>query len=291
MNRLVTSGCVLACAFICSFAYAGNAMRVQGAVEERAKEEKAVVKHKPGEERTFDGIQFVWIPAGEFTMGSPESEKGRGNDEGPVHMVRITKGFWLGRHEVTQAQYERVIGANPSHIKGGNRPVECVSWNDAVEFCRRLSSERSTTYRLPTEAEWEYACRAGTTASFYWGDCSDESVMKQYCWYDKNANEKYWTDPHADRAGTQPVGLKKPNALGLYDMSGNVWEWCSDWFSKEYYASSPRSDPTGPSGGMARVERGGGWGRDARHCRSADRPRRGPDYRDRYLGFRICRCE
>lgn len=263
----------------------------------------------PGEQRTFDGIEFVWIPPGTFEMGAPEAEldwaveqiasESEGKDEArsdleaefraQLHTVRITKGFWMGKYEVTQKEYKRVIGVNPSYYERRNQPVEGVSWEDATEFCRRLSAKSGANYRLPTEAEWEYACRAGTRTTFYWGNSSEEAVMKDYCWYDKNAREGNWSYPHAPEDGPQPVGLKKPNAWGLHDMLGNVWEWCSDWDSSEYYSKSPLEDPPGPSSGSLRILRGGAWYYYAVFCRSAHRNGRPPDDYSGNYGFRVVR--
>jgi formylglycine-generating enzyme required for sulfatase activity len=174
------------------------------------------------------GMKLNLIPPGEFAMGSPKSEPGRWDDE-TQHLVKITKPFYLSAHEVTQAQYEQVMGKNPSYfsVSGNGKgrvsgdtsqlPVERVSWNDAVEFCRKLSDEEGVEYRLPTEAEWEYACRAGTTTAYSFGN--DVAQLGEYAWYADNSENT----SHA-------VGEKKPNAWGLYDMHGNVWEWCQDWF-------------------------------------------------------------
>ncbi len=204
------------------------------------------------------GIHFVEIPAGEFSRGSLR--------------VRITKPFYLSIHEVTQEQYERVMGNNPSKFKGANLPVERVSWEDAVEFCRELSLKEGQTYRLPTEAEWEYTCRAGSMTAYCFGD--DASWLGQYAWYGPNSGWK-----------TNPVGKKRPNAWGLYDMHGNVWEWCQDWHGD--YPSEDVTDPTGPKEGSARVIRGGSWFNLEWYCRSAYRSWRRPSNRNHYLGFRV----
>jgi WD40 repeat protein/formylglycine-generating enzyme required for sulfatase activity/serine/threonine protein kinase len=242
------------------------------------------------------GMKFVLIPPGEFDMGSTEEdvaellEEARAKNlpswyidrlpaEAPKHRVRITKAFWLGMTEVTQEQYERVMGANPSHFKGDpTRPVEMVSWNDAASFCEKLgqlSGEQATSvvYRLPTEAEWEYACRAGTTTRWYGTD--EEATLQEQAWFDANSGRT-----------THPVGQKLPNAWRLYDMHGNVWEWCSDWWKRDY-ASTTVDDPTGPTAGSARVDRGGGWSSSAGNYRSAYRGRRAPDNRLSHLGFRL----
>jgi formylglycine-generating enzyme required for sulfatase activity len=190
------------------------------------------------------GMKFVLIPAGEFTMGSPENEQGRDSNE-PQHKVKITKPFYMQTTEVTQAQWKAVMGNNPSYFKGNDLPVETVSWDDAQEFIKKLSAKEGVKYRLPTEAEWEYACRAGSTTKFYFGE--DESKLDEYAWYHNNSDGK-----------THPVGQKKPNAWGLYDMHGNVWEWCQDWYGADYYKNSPAEDPQGPASAESRVLRGGG---------------------------------
>ena len=222
------------------------------------------------------GMKFSLVPPGEFMMGSPDTDTDADNKEKPQHRVRITRPFYLAIHEVTQAKYERVMGRNPSAFQGDpTRPVEQVSWHDAVEFCRRLGETEGRQYRLPTEAEWEYACRAGTTTRWHFGD--DVSELDQYAWYRDNSDER-----------THPVGQKKPNAWGLHDMGGNVWEWCADWFDEEYYANSPTDDPAGPPSGSGPVRRGGCWIYAARGCRSAYRSGgRPPDTTVRYLGFRV----
>ena len=217
------------------------------------------------------GMRFVPISTGTFTMGDA--------DNGPTHKVTLTKPFELGQHEVTQEQYEQVMGTNPSQFKGPQNPVEQVSWNDAVEFCRKLSAmpaEKSAgyVYRLPTEAEWEYACRAGTQTEYSFGD--SDSELGDYEWYDKNSGET-----------THPVGGKKPNPWGLYDMHGNVFEWCQDWYGD--YPSGSMTDPTGAASGSFRVLRGGGWSSSSRYARSALRFRNSPGFRSFILGFRVLR--
>ena len=214
------------------------------------------------------GMKFKLIPAGTFTMGD-------GDD---AHDVTLTKPFKMGVHEVTQAQYEQVMGVNLSKYKGADNPVENVSWDDAVEFCRRLSelpAEKAAgnVYRLPTEAEWEYACRAGTTTKYSFGD--DESELGDYAWYGVNSDQK-----------THPVGSKKPNAWGLYDMHGNVFEWCQDRYGD--YPSGSVTDPTGPAVGSSRVFRGGSWSSSAENRRSASRYGYYPSDRYSYGGFRVC---
>ena len=219
------------------------------------------------------GMQFKLIPAGEFIMGSPEDDPIKQSDETPQHRVRITEPFYLAIHEVTQEQYERVVGENPSRFKGPTRPVEHVSWDDATRFCEILSEmDEAYDYRLPTEAEWEYACRAGTSTRYSSGDQSDPACA--------------WSGDNSDRQ-THPVGEKRPNAWGLYDMHGNVWEWCKDRYDTSYYGNSPLDDPTGPTTGSSRVGRGGGWIGDGGGCRSASRLQLGPDGRFGHVGFRV----
>jgi formylglycine-generating enzyme required for sulfatase activity len=219
-------------------------------------------------------MEFVLIPAGTFQMGSNDSDAF--DDEKPVHTVRITQPFYLGKYEVTQGQWQVVMGSNPSKFTSDpNRPVENVSWEDVQEFIRRLNArEGGTTYRLPTEAEWEYAARAGTTTRWSFGD--DASQLGRYARHDGNAG-----------GPTHPVGQLQPNPWGLYDMHGNVWEWVQDWYGK--YTSGTAVDPTGPSSGSRRVNRGASWCNAARVCRSAVRNGDAPDYRRGNLGFRLLR--
>jgi len=248
-------------------------------IEEAKKLEKEEKKKKEAPKGITNsiGMEMVYIPAGEFDMGSPDSEKGRFKDEGPVHRVKISKPFYIGRYPVTQKQWEEVMGSNPSFFKGDNRPVERVSWNNVQEFIKRLNEMEGTDkYRLPTEAEWEYAARAGTQTAYSFGD--DPSKLGEYAWYGGNS-----------RWETHPVGQKKPNPWGLYDVHGNVWEWVQDWYDLDYYAKSPRVDPQGPSSGSGRVGRGGGWFINARNCRSAYRYYNGPSSSNCYLGFRLVR--
>jgi formylglycine-generating enzyme required for sulfatase activity len=214
------------------------------------------------------GMKLVLIPAGAFQMGSDAYD-----DEKPIHTVRITKGFYMGVHEMTQELYQKVMGTNPSTFKGSNLPVEQVSWDDAVEFCKKLSQMEGKTYRLPTEAEWEYACRAGTTTKYSFGD--DQFQLSKYAWNRGNSDSK-----------THPIGTREKNACGLYDMHGNVWEWCQDWYGS--YGSGSVTDPSGPQTGQSRVLRGGSWGCDPVNCRSANRSNDCPPG-DRYgdFGFRL----
>ncbi|MDA0746931.1 MAG: formylglycine-generating enzyme family protein [bacterium] len=229
-------------------------------------------------------MDFVYIAPGTFTMGSPGSEPGHGSDEGPQHEVTISQGFHLGKYEVTQGQWEAVMGTTPwsggSYVQEKpDNPAVYVSWNDAQEFVHRLNvATGDSLYRLPSEAEWEYACRAGITTRWSFGD--NENQLKDYAWYDDNAwaiGEKY----------AHQVGTKKANPWGLYDMHGNVWEWVQDWYGS--YSSSAQVDPMGPVSGSIRVWRGGSFDYDARLTRSADRSNFSPSYRHNDLGFRLLR--
>ena len=233
-------------------------------------------------------MKLILIPAGKFTMGSPDGEKDHQADESPQREVTISKPFYMGVYEVTQEQYEQVIGKNPSSFKGAQNPVETVSWDEAVDFCKKLSQKTGKTVSLPTEAQWEYACRAGSKTRFSFGDADgdlckygnycDQSNTSGYSWQDKDHNDGH------DK--TAPVGSFKPNAFGLYDMHGNVWEWCSDWYA-DSYANAKNQDPQGPDSGTLRVLRGGGWGYVPLYCRSAFRIRCNPVYRYHYVGFRV----
>lgn len=239
---------------------------------------------------------MVWIPPGSFTMGSPTNEQHRTSIEGPQTMVTISRGFWMGKCEVTQGEYLAVVGENPSYFNGDrsgppwydqdyghdpNHPVEEVTWFDATNYCHRLTTQERAAgrlptnyvYRLPTEAEWEYACRAGTTTRFYYGDDPDYAYLELYAWY-------------GDAFGaTQPVGQLRPNPWGLQDMGGNVWEWCQDWYGP--YPGGTVTDPRGSVTGTARVWRGGSWYQIGRYCRSAYRFSHFPTYSFNALGFRV----
>ena len=231
-------------------------------------------------------LDMIWIEPGTFMMGSPTDELGRDSDE-TQHQVTLTRGYWLGTYEVTQAQYEAVMGTNPSYFKGADFPVEKVSWYNAMDFCAKLTDiERAAgrlpegyEYTLPTEAQWEYACRAETTTALNSGkNLSDKNKcpeMDEVGWYEYNSDST-----------THPVGQKMPNAWGLYDMHGNVFEWCLDWYGS--YPSSAVTDPKGSSSGSYRVIRGGSWNFNAYSCRSAYRFDSTPsDFNRNYFGFRV----
>jgi len=210
-------------------------------------------------------MKMVLIRPGKFMMGEGEGR----------HEVTNSKPFYMAVTEVTQEQYEAVMGKNPSWVNGPTNPVETVSWDDAAEFCRRLSEKTRQTVRLPTEAEWEYACRAGTQTAFSFGD--DPSALGDYAWWTGNSGKT-----------THPVGQKKPNSWGLYDMHGNVWEWCADWYGE--YPKGPVTDPSGPATGDSRVVRGGSWlYGDAAYFRCAFRSYNVPSFLFSYYGFRCAR--
>jgi len=255
---------------------------------------KATAEHPPGvvppaskkNEVAFDlgkdvKLEMVLIPAGEFKMGSLDSDQQAYPDEKPQHRVRITKPFYLGKYLVTQEQWQAVMGGNPSQFKGLRKPVDSVSWDDCQKFLDKLNAKFATRpgkFRLPSEAQWEYACRAESTTRHYFGD--DWSKFGEYGWYRENSRER-----------TRPVGQKKPNAWGLYDMHGNVWEWCADWWDERdgYYAHSPTDDPPGPATGWRRALRGGSWGDRTNYCRSASRIGQNPMGFYNGLGLRVCR--
>jgi uncharacterized protein (TIGR02996 family) len=245
------------------------------------------------------GMRFVLVPAGTFVMGSPNHEVGRSKDEGPQHEVEISRPFWMGAFPVTQEECKQVMGSQPSWFEkrgGGSAkvrgldtsrfPVECMSWQHADAFCQRLSAlpaERiaGRVYRLPTEAEWEYACRAGTTTPFYFGRslCSAQANFSGRHPYGGAAK-----GPYLQR--TTAVGSYPPNSWGLYDMLGNVWEWCADWYGA--YHPGRRRNPRGPRRGPWRMLRGGAWNTYAVGCRAACRPFVRPRERGYDLGFRVC---
>ncbi|MBI2946348.1 MAG: formylglycine-generating enzyme family protein [Verrucomicrobia bacterium] len=245
--------------------------------------------------------RLVWIPPGTFAMGSPAAEKDRFDWEGPQMEVTLTQGFYMGKYEVTQREYLELMGKNPSYFVGGreltflppdlrpppltedlNRPVDEVTWFDAVSYCSKLTQQERAAgrlpaeweYRLPTEAEWEYACRAGTTTRYYYGDDLSYSEVRNYAWI--TANSGYTT---------HPVGEKPANEWGLHDMAGNIGEWCLDWYGS--YPGGSLTDPKGPSTGFTRVVRGGNWFFFEVHSRSAYRYYLFPDYTPGYIGFRV----
>jgi formylglycine-generating enzyme required for sulfatase activity len=246
------------------------------------------------------GMKFVLVPAGTFVMGSAPDEAGRSGDEGPQHEVSITRPFYLGIYPVTQAQYQRVMKTNPSHFCRGGRgkdaikdidpqtlPVERVTWGNAVVFCRKLSEwpeeqRHGRKYRLPTEAEWEYACRGDSLQPFHLG-LSLSSTLANF-----DGNYPYGGAPRGPfLKRTSPVGSYPPSSLGLYDLHGNVWEWCLDWYVEHYYAESPAEDPPGPATGDRRVVRGGCWSSPGNNCRTAYRGKLEPGDHLYRVGFRV----
>ena len=223
---------------------------------------------------TVNGVSFemVRVEGGTFRMGATSEQKDEAWDrEKPVHSVTLS-GYYIGKTEVTQVLWEAVMGINPSRFKGDYLPVENVSWDDCQEFIRKLNSMTGQNFRLPTEAEWEFACRGGNNSRGY--KYSGSNNLGSVAWYDGNSGNK-----------THPVGTKAPNELGIYDMSGNVWEWCADWYGD--YSSGAQTNPTGPYGGSNRVYRGGRWNYDVGRCRSSNRDFYYPWIRDIILGLRL----
>jgi len=232
-------------------------------------------------------FEMAVIPPGAFLMGSRKGER----DERPVHEVTLD-GFMIGVREVTQQQYQDIMNTNPSHFKSSVNPVEQVSWEMAVLFCNKLSefsgfnacydedtwecNYSRNGFRLPTEAEWEYACRAGSTTEYHTGN--NLAALSSVAWLHENSD-----------GSTHPVGIKAKNNWGLYDMHGNVWEWCNDWYDENYYVDSPRFNPTGPETGKFKIMRGGGWIYYPKPARSAFRGYEKPQYRFDYIGFRVVR--
>lgn len=252
---------------------------------------------KSGERITNSiGMELIAIPAGEFEMGEDHAEGEDDSDSSPKHRIKLTRMFLMGKYEVTQGQFMKIMGTNPSYFSpqgGGDYkippdgvdrfPVDSVSWEDATEFCRRLSElpaelGAGRSYRLPTEAEWEYACRAGTTTRYP----SGSKITSAEANISRNSED---SDQVLDRTTT--VGSYSPNAWGLYDMIGNVNEWCNDWYDRKYYRISPANDPAGPENGTFRVLRGGCWYVAPVYSRSVSRDNRSPIARDKYNGFRV----
>ncbi|MDP9267442.1 MAG: formylglycine-generating enzyme family protein [Acidobacteriota bacterium] len=227
-----------------------------------ASHEKAAPRPGGAKVNPKDGLTYVWIPPGTFQMGCSPGDSECGSDEEPAHTATITRGFWMGQTEVTQAAYQRVTGANPSHFHGDRLPVETVNWDEARSYCGAVGM------RLPTEAEWEYAARAGSTSARY-GD------LDAVAWYRNNSGDQ-----------TDGVGQKQPNAWQLYDMLGNVWEWVNDWYGENYYGQSPAQDPSGPPSGEYRTLRGGSWSLVAKNSRGSYRSRNAPADRGISVGFR-----
>jgi formylglycine-generating enzyme required for sulfatase activity len=275
--------------------------------DQRSSENPAMSQRQPGDIFTNAlGMMFAWIPPGKFLMGSPSDEKGRMWDGvEDQHSVTVTDGFFMGIHPVTQSEWRAVMGNNPSDytdakhpvkkvswfeallginpkkkVEGDNHPVEMVSRHDCQDYCKSLSQRDGKPYRLPTEAEWEYACRAGTTTAYHFGStiCSDQANYNSGMWMGKGRKKEYGEQ-------TTPVGIFPPNAWGLFDMHGNVWEWCTDW-----YGDSPNRDilASPPHWRGVQVTRGGSWNYNAEFCRSAERHWLLPGDRCSFVGCRVC---
>ena len=223
---------------------------------------------------TVNGIKYnmVWVEGGTFRMGATSEQDGDAYDnEKPAHSVTLSS-YYIGKTEVTQALWKAVMGSNPSEFKGDNRPVESVSWDDCQAFIRKLNALTGQNFRLPTEAEWEFACRGGNNSRGY--KYSGSNYIDNVAWHDGNFGDK-----------THPVATKSPNELGIYDMSGNVWEWCADWYGD--YSSGRQTNPKGPYDGSSRVCRGGSWNGNAGYCRSSNRDFIIPANRNYFLGLRL----
>lgn len=245
---------------------------------------RAQDEHATKEITTASGVAMILLPGGEFTMGDEKGEV----DEVP-HKVNLSP-FYIDKYLVTQAEYEKVMGNNPSRWTGRNNPVEQIRWSDAVRYCNARSRLEGLQpcydldhwtcdfgmegYRLPTEAEWEYACRAGTSTTYFFGDNSTK--LSNFAWFKDNAGQR-----------PRPVGRKLPNPFGLFDMLGNVWQWCNDFYQVDYYEVSPEQDPRGPESGENKVVRGGSWAAEADHCRSSFRYYENPSYTDVCFGYDI----
>ena len=227
--------------------------------------------------RNSIGMEFVLVSPGGFFMGSDRRYEPGKHDEMPKRRIIMRNYFYMAKYEVTQAQWIKVMGSNPSKFKGDNHPVEQVSWEDTQRFIDQLNKkEQVNKYRLPTEAEWEYSARAGTETSYYFGN--DAALLNKYGWHTDNSGK-----------ATNPVGQKDPNNWGLYDVSGNVWEWVQDWYDSKYYIIASKHDPKGPEMGHYRVNRGGSWYSKPFLLRSANRSAYSPDFKKDILGFRLLR--
>ena len=261
-NLLVTVSVFL----FCTIFFASACYSTSSSVETKH------VKQGQNVSTVIDGFEFVKVSGDCFEMGCGPWAEQCFEDEKPQHNVCIDS-YYIGKYEITQKQWQEIMGSNPSYFKKGKSyPVESVSWNDVQSFLRELNAKTGKTYRLPTEAEWEYASRSGGKEEMYSGG----NAAADFAWYSNNSN-----------MSIQQSGEKKPNGLGIYDMSGNVWEWCSDWYEKEYYSESVQANPRGPSEGKSRVLRGGSWYYDERNVRTTTRNRLWPDHKNSRVGFRI----
>lgn len=253
--------------------------------ERLAREKREGEKNMSGRTKTITlpggaEMEMIYCAPGSFMMGSPKDEEGR-DDDGTQHKVTLTRGFWLGKYPVTQAQWESVMGDNPSYFEGDANPVDYVSWDDCKEFIKKINSRFNFTARFPTEAEWEYACRAGTTTMYHWGNAlnGDRANCDGNFPCGTSVEGRYLQK-------TTPVGSYDANPWGFYDMHGNVLEWCADWYGS--YLTKAVTDPEGPASGVGRVLRGGSWFNIASSCCSAYRYSRDPDDRISLCGFRLC---
>jgi formylglycine-generating enzyme required for sulfatase activity len=269
-------------------------LKTQKGIEKKQKEERAIeirekqpkreeeIKEKEERSKSQEipnsiGMEFALIPEGEFMMGSPSNEVGRYEDEGPVRRVKIPKSFYMGKYEVTQKQWRDIMGNDPSRFNGDNLPIEQVSWNDVQKFIKKLNKKENTIkYRLPSEAEWEYAARAENSTRYFFGD--DDSKLGDYAWYHGNSEGR-----------THPVGQKKPNSWGLYDIHGNVWEWVQDKYQDTYDFVPTDGSSWESEISKQRVLRGGAWSDNTRDCRLAYRGHDVPGDCDSFLGFRLVR--
>ena len=284
MNRLLPLRCLAALAIAFTACERNPAAPVvTPPLPAPAKEAPAAKPAPPPSAAPAAPAALVPIPAGKFIMGDKDEV------DAPPHEVSVS-AFLMDKHLVTQEQFQKLMGANPSRWKGGQNPVEQLRWSDAVKFCNKRSEAEGLRacydlatlkcdfaadgYRLPTEAEWEYACRAGTTTPYFFG--SSPAKAGDYAWLDKNSGGK----PH-------PVGQKQPNPWGLFDMAGNVWQWCHDFYEVEYYSKSPKQDPPGPAEGKNKVLRGGAWHFSADNCRSGYRYNENPGSADVCFGYDI----
>jgi formylglycine-generating enzyme required for sulfatase activity len=262
-----------------TFQFETVTVNAQGKITNRSNREAKYFVEDLGNGVTLEMVQ---IPGGTFTMGSPPEEAGRFSNESPQLEVKVP-GFFMGQYEVTQAQYQAIMGTNPSNFKGEKRPVKSVSWDDAVEFCKKLSQKTGRIYRLPSEAEWEYACRAGTTTPFYFGEIITTDLVNY------NDNYPYGSAPKGEYQGqTTDVGKFRANSFGLYDMCGNVWEWCQDVYNDNYIGAptdgSPWLDGTNNN---IKVSRGGSWVNSAQGGRSAYRLHDARDFSGYDVGCRV----
>jgi eukaryotic-like serine/threonine-protein kinase len=262
-----------------TFQFETVTVNAQGSITNRRNQQAKYLVEDLGNGVTLEMVQ---IPRGTFTMGSPAGEAERQSNESPQHQVTVP-GFFMGKYAVTQEQYQAIMGTNPANFKGEKRPVEQVSWDDAVEFCKKLSQKTGKTYRLPSEAEWEYACRGGTTTPFYFGETITTDLVNY------NGNYPYGFAPKGQyRQQTTNVGIFPPNSFGLYDMCGNVWEWCQDVYNSNYQGAPTDGSAwlSGSNKGIKLV-RGGSWLTDGRVCRSADRFGNARADRNDVVGFRL----